>query len=272
MKSKIPNLLFLFASLLFTPFIYSQEEEKEFEPLYITVTTLHGTDGIDFDEWKSVEQEYFNSVTSKIDLILSHEVLVNYFSPKFSEIKIVNVIKSWDDIIRINELREDLIEKAWPNEDNRKAFFEKQNSFYSSFHSDEIYLSSNYGKSLSEDMKVNYKEPLVYLVKTNILSDNEDEDSYENYSKYVQNVIHKNSFIKAYYPQRHFWGADSREFIEVIVVNSLFDLENYLLKNKEIFKELVPNDEKRKEFLRSLESAIEGQTSEIFTNTPSLSK
>ncbi len=272
MKSKLPALFFLFNSFLFSNYLFSQNEVNELEPVFITVTTLHGAEGIDYENWKSVEQEYFDNVTSKNYLILSHEVLVNYFSPNFSEIKVINVIRSWDDIMRVNELREDLIAKAWPDEDKRKVFFEKQNSFYNSFHSDEIYQSSNYGKTLANEIKVNYNKPLVYLVKTNILSDYEDEDSYKNYKKYVENVIHKNDLIKAYSPYRHFWGADSREFIELIIYSSLSEMENAMYKNKEIMKKLVPDDIKRKEFIESLESAIESQTSKIFTNIPSLSK
>jgi len=272
MKYKLSALIFLFISFLFSNYLFSQEEVNEFEPVFITVTTLYGAEGFDYENWKSVEQEYFDNVTSKNDLILSHEVLVNYFSPKFSEIKVINVIRSWDDIMQVNELREELISKAWPDEDKRKVFFEKQNSFYSSYHSDEIYQSSNYGKNLASEMRVNYNKPLVYLLKTNILSDHEDEDSYKNYENYIQNVIHKNDLIKAYSPYRHFWGADSREFIELMVYSSLSEIENAMYRNKEIMKKLVPDEIERKEFIESLERAIESQASKIFTNIPSLSK
>lgn len=48
----------------------------------------------------------------KNDLILSHEMMVNYYSPELSELKIVNVFRSWDDIQKSTHIRKELIEKA----------------------------------------------------------------------------------------------------------------------------------------------------------------
>jgi len=272
MKSKYFSFLFLAISILFVNNTRGQDDKSNFEPVYITVRTLHGVEGSDLEEWRAVEEEYFDKVINKIDLLLSHEVLINYFDNNLSEVKIINVFNKWDDIEKIYNIRDDLIEKAWPNEDERKAFFEKQNSFYSNFHSDEIYTSTEFGKYLSPEIKKVRKESFVFFEKTSILSDYEDDDSYKYYEEYVENVIFKNPLIRAYHPYRHFWGADSREFIEMLVVDSMEDLEAVLKTNQDLLDKMVPDPLKRKEFLKIFEKAIEGQSTAIYKNIPSLSK
>ena len=102
-------LLFLFISVNET---IAQETTEEDRPVFVTITTLQGADGFDFEEWKAIEEEYFTKVTSKIDLLASHEVLMSYFAPQFGEIKVINVINSWEDIVTVNERREELIAEA----------------------------------------------------------------------------------------------------------------------------------------------------------------
>ena len=87
---------------------------------------------------------------------------------------------------------------------SEKAFFEKQNSFYQSKHSDEIFLTSEFSKDLIREAGQN--RPYVFMIRNNILSDTEDEDSYENYKKYFEEVVLKNNKVQGYYPFSHFWG------------------------------------------------------------------
>ncbi len=77
--------------MLFTNHAYSQESTDVFEPVYILVTTLHSVENVDMNEWKAIEKEFFDKVTSKNDLIFSQEVLVNYFSPDLSDVKLITV-------------------------------------------------------------------------------------------------------------------------------------------------------------------------------------
>ncbi len=258
-------ILFLFAAPL-----SGQEGEEDFEPMYVTLTTLHGVDDFDFEEWKEVEREFFEKVTSKIDQIISHEVLFDYFAPQYGEIKVVNVIDSWEDIMAINESRRALIEEAWPDEEERKAFFEKQNSFYKSKHSDEIFLTSPYSKDREKEAGQNH--PFTFMIKTNILSDYEDQDSYANYRLYFDKVIMNNRKILAYQPFRHFWGDDSREFIEIFVMDSFSDAELSQYESHALLSKMYPNENDRRQFLSSLFSAIESQETSFYRNVPSLSK
>ena len=244
----------------------SGQEIIDGEQSYVTITTLHGVDGFDFEAWKEVEEEYFNKVTSKIDLIRSHEVLMSYFAPQFGEIKVINVIGSWEDIMTINEMRMSLIEEAWPDEEERKAFFEKQNSFYKSKHEDEIYLTSESTKDLIREPGQNM--PFTFMIKTNILSDTEDEDSYANYKKYFEEVVLKNSKVQGYYPFSHFWGDDSREFVELFVFDTFSDVEDSQYESNALLSKIVPEEEDRRNFLSSLFSAIESQETLFYRNIP----
>ena len=260
-------LLFLFISINET---IAQEATEEDRPVFVTITTLQGADGFDFEEWKEIEEEYFTKVTSKIELLTSSEVLMSYFAPQFGEIKVINVINSWEDIITVNERREVLIEEAWPDEAERAAFFEKQNSFYKSKHSDEIFLTADFAKQIVKEP--GQIVPYVFMLKTNILSDTEDENSYDNYKKYVKEVVYNNSKIQAYYPFNHFWGDDSREFVEIFVLDSFSDAELSQYEANALLAKMFPDEEVRKEFLASIFSAIESQNTSFYKNIPSLSK
>lgn len=270
MKFKALPLILISTLFLICFPVIGQETEESFEPKYVTITTLHGVDGFDFEAWKEVEQEYFEKVTSKIEQIESHEVLFDYFAPQFGEIKVINVMNSWEDIIAINEARSALIEEAWPDEEERKSFFEKQNSFYKSKHSDEIFLTSPYSKDLKKETGQNV--PFIFMIKTNILSDIEDEDSYDNYKLYFEEVISKNRKILAYYPFRHFWGDDSREFVEMFVMDSFSDAELSQYESNALLSKMLPDQNDRTQFLLSLFSAIERQETSFYRNIPALSK
>lgn len=272
MKNKI-SLVFSFMVLfLWSTIVFSQHKKENLESLYVTVMTLHGAEGADYDEWLKVEKEYFDKVTSKIDIMLNHEVLVRYYSNDLSEIKVINVFKTWNDIEYVNEVREELIQKAWPNEAEREAFFQKQNSFYTNYHSDEIYITTNLSKLMPESEKASIKNPMVFYFDINILSDRDNKDAYKLYEEYLEAVVYKNSYIKAYYPFRHYWGADSREFLEIYVVNSLSNLEKAMDMDKKLLELHIPDKAKRKEFLKVYHSTVTAHVDGLYKNVPSLSK
>lgn len=270
MKHTLSIFAFVLLLLVNHNEVNAQDTEVADRPIFITITTLQGADGFDFEEWLAIEEEYFEKVTSKIDLLTSHEVLMSYFAPQFGEIKVINVINSWEDIVKVNERRKELIEAAWPDEEERAAFFEKQNSFYKSKHSDEIFLTADNAKDL--DKLPGQNVPYVFMIKTNILSDTEDEDSYENYNRYVEEVIDHNSKIQAYYPFSHFWGDDSREFMEMFVLDSFSDAELSQYEANSLLSDMFPDEAARKEFLASIFSAIESQSTSFYRNIPSLTK
>ena len=82
----------------------------------------------------------------------------------------------------------------------------------------------------------------------------------------------ENKYLRAYYPYRYYLGSDSREFIEMIVVNSLSDLENMFNKNDALLEKHIPDPTKRKEFIDTYRKAIASHKDDIYINIPSLSK
>lgn len=270
---KRTNLIFsglILLSILTTAFVQAQDETR------ITVaTTAHWNPHLqDFamDEWLAVEKEYFDNVTKKNEFIESFNVLMHYFTADNSEIKFVNVYTSWENIEKAAARNNELAKEAWPDEAARDAFFQKQGKYYSNMHSDEIYNSVKGGKFMEEKPA----ESMVFYVRKSHFAFPEDgktEDLVAMMDEYNANVIAKNDFIKAYYPHRHYWGSDSRDFIEAFVVESLADVENALDKNGELTKEHWPDDEKRKEFFTKMGKYFTGWHGDyLYTHVPELSK
>ena len=132
------SLGMLILTFLLSMNIHAQDPPK---PVFITMTTLHRNLNTDGKDWKATEQEYFDKVTSKNDLIIGSEILTHYYTENSSEVILVNVYKTWEDIEKAQTITDDLVKKAWPDEKARTAFFDKQNSYYIPIHSDEIYSS-----------------------------------------------------------------------------------------------------------------------------------
>ncbi len=261
--------IFVFA-LLFTTKTFAQEEEKteeEFEPVYLTITTGHWSSDAetDFSDWKETEIEYFNKVTSKNDLIIGSGYYTHMLTDDSSEIIFVSVYKSWEDIQAANEVTNKLIEEGWPDEDERDAFFEKQNSYYGPLHSDEIYTSTSLHKPLNTDST----EPLLFYVRKNILSFDGDRDKFK---AYFDNVLMKNDFIKGIWIHRHRWGSDSRELQVVQAYESLGDFDKAWEENQRLMKEYIPDEDERAVFWKEFRKLFDGHSDAIYENIPELSK
>ena len=200
--------------------LQAQETDADpYEPMYLTVvTTKWNTDpNVDFSDWMDVEKEYHEKVTMKNDLIVGSGFYTHYFTPDDSEIKLVTVFKSWADIEDVDDITSKLIEEGWPNEEERKAFFTKRNSYYSSWHSDEIYTTSPFTKQI--DLKT--EEPLIFYVQ----SHNRGTGG-KGFREFYENVTMKNPHLKAYYTHTHLWGANSDEALETWMkkANSLHEI------------------------------------------------
>ncbi len=238
---------------------------EPFKPVYLTVTTGHwSTDkSTDFSDWIKTEKEYFDKVTAKNDLIIGSGYYTHYFTADNSEVLFVSVYNSWEDIEKANGVTAKLIEEGWPNEDDRKAFLKKQNSYYSSKHSDEIYASGPF----TIPVKTDSKEPLVYYVRKNVLG-----SGGSGFKEYFENITMKNSFIKGYYTHRHRWGANSRDAIEVFVFDNLADIESSFDETANLVKAHWPDENKRKEFFKEYDKLFDGHGDYIYHNVPELSK
>ncbi|WP_367757093.1 hypothetical protein [Flavobacterium sp. WC2430] len=263
-KSRNLVLGMLILTLLLSIKLHAQEDPK---PVFVTVTTLHRNLDTDRKDWKQTEQEYFDKVTSKNDLIIGSELLNHYYTENSSEVLLVSVFKTWEDIEKANDISNDLIKKGWPDEKSRKAFFDKYTSYYGPMHSDEIYTTVAAG---SKDLKSTSKEPMIVYIRKSQLSLNGQGKGLKEFN---EKVTLNNPYIKAYYPHRHSWGSDSRDFLEAYLYDSLSDLEKANDKQNELIQLAWPKEEDRKAFFAELNKAFTGIHGDyLYHNEPTLSK
>ena len=263
-KLLLGMLVFAF---MFTTKSFAQEEQKEeFKSMYLTATTSHwsSNSAADFSDWLKTEKEYFDKVTMKNDLIVASGFYTHYYTPDNSEIVTVNVYRTWGDIEKSNDVIGKLIEEGWPDEDARKAFFEKQSSYYSPKHSDEIYATLPFTKEIQSDSK----EPLIFYIRKNVTG----SGGGSGWDEYHENVTMKNSYIKGYYTHRHLWGANSQDAIEAFVYEKLGDIEKSVDERDRLVKEHWPDAEKRKEFMEGYNKYFDGHGDFIYSNVPELAK
>ena len=273
MKAISKFLAFAFL-LTISTFAFSQNEaaqsqDQEYQPVYITMTTTHwsGNPDTDFSDWLETEKKYFDNVTMKNDLILSSGVYTHYFTADNSEIVLVNVYKSWEDIEKANEVNQKLIEEAWPNEDERQAFFDKQASYYEPDHNDEIYQSMEW--MIPESAS---NESRIFYVRTSELAMN-GEGSPEKFKEYFDKVTKKSKKLKGYYTHRHLWGTNSREFSEVFVFDKLGEIEDFFDESEELTSASWTDEKERTTFMDDMNKLFTGRHADyVYRNVPELMK
>jgi hypothetical protein len=267
---KLLNFTMLFCACLIASSWVSAQNRPEF----ITVTTAHWGDVVDFsmDEWKSIEKEYFDKVTVKNEFIVSSLVLLHYYTADNSELKFVTGYASWEDIEKSQSRSDELAKAAWPDKGQRDAFFKKRSAYYSDMHSDEIYNTKPFAKMFSETPA----KPLVYYVRQShrAFPDDAGEGEMDALMKeYFNAVISKNNLILGYFPLVHGWGSDGRDMLEAFAVATMADIESSADESEVLVKANWPDETKRKEFFTKRNRFFTGWHGDyIYTSVPELSK
>lgn len=271
MKTQITQLVLM--AILF--FVITTNLIAQERPKFLTVSTAHwNLDYKDFsmDEWKAVEKEYFDKVTSKNEFIMTAVVLNHYFTEDNTEIKFVQGYSSWENIEKAQERSEELAKEAWPDEKTREDFFKKQSAYYTNMHSDELYSTVDGAKILAEKPS----KQMVYYLRISDRSFPEDGKTEEIQAlrkEYKENVIDKNIYIKGYYPSVHAWGSDGRDIVEAFVLESLADLALSMEENQKLVKAHWPDEKKRDEFFDKMNKYMTGFHADyIYRHVPELSK
>ncbi|TRO65742.1 hypothetical protein [Christiangramia sabulilitoris] len=272
----IARLLVCLIMLSLSASVSSQEanaeaQSQDYQPVYITMTTTHWSDDpdIDFSDWLDTEKEYFNKVTSKNDLILNSGVYTHYFTPDNSEVVLVNVYRTWADIEKANERNQELIEESWPDEAKRKEFFDKQSSYYSPQHKDEIYQSMNFAIPPAKNTG---STPRVIYVRTSDLA-MDGKGSPENFREYHEKITKKSKNLKGYYTHRHLWGSNSREMAEVFIFDKLADIEAFFDEEQELVETNWADEKEREEFMMEMGKIFTGKHGDyIYRTVPELVK
>ena len=245
-------------------------QDAEYQPMYLTVTTTHWNDDpdVNFDKWLDDEKEYHEKVVMKNDLIASSGVFMHYMTEDNTEVILVTVYKSWEDIEKSNEVTAKLIEEAWPNEDERKAYFDRKTSYYSAEHSDEIYQTMPY--VINPDLPKD-KSMIYYVRRSDLALDG--QGSSKHFKEYFENITKKNNVAKGYYAHRHLWGSNAREFVEAYVFESLGEIEDYFKRTNELVQEHWADEDERKAFFKEFNKLFTGKHGDyIYRNVPELVK
>jgi len=91
--------------------------------------------------------------------------------------------------------------------------------------------------------------------------------------EYNEKVTLKDPYIQGYYPFRHTWGSDSRDFMEAVFYNSFSDIEKSNQKQDELVKAAWPKEVDSKAFFDELSLAFTGVHGDfIYHNLPGASK
>lgn len=272
MKTMKQLCMIAFMVMLFTNQTSAQQEEPTF---YLTVTTHHWNMNLpDFDEdkWVADEKEYFDKVIRKNEYILAANAGMHYLTDDNTEFVRVYLFKSWDDIQKGIERISELEKQAWPDDNARKAFLKKLDSYFVPNHSDEIYVTMPGTKQMSGPLT---KGQLFYVRHSHFaFPENGTEEEFNALNKeYVMNVIHKNELIKGYYPHAHAWGSDRTEFLEAFVIDSAADLPKVWDRNQELFRAHWDTEAKRKAFDDKMGKYFTQQHSDrLYSVVPELQK
>ena len=245
--------------LLFNTSIFAQDDPPP-RPEYVVATTFHwNMDNEDFDmeTWIAGEKEYLDKVIKKNELIVGAGVYLHRFTADNTELIFVRTYASWADIDKAQERNGELAKEAWPDDEERKAYEKKRSAYYVDYHSDEIRATMSGAKPMTEALG---DDMLLYLQISHFAfpEDGTNEEFNELFKEYVENVFHKNEYIKAYYPLAHAWGSDRTEFVEAFFVNSLGDIANMFTRNGELEKEHWPDETSRKEFFQKADKYLTG--------------
>jgi hypothetical protein len=263
--------------VLQTAIVFAQEtKEEEQKPPIVVITKAHAnydyTEGT-MKDWLSLEKEYFEKVTTKNEYLAGTSVMMHLFSEDASEVLLISIYNDWVSIEKAAERDGELAKEAWPDAEARSDFFSRQAKYYTAMHSDEIYQALQGAKFIDEEER---GETHVYYFQVSHLAFPEDSEPGEIQKlrkEYLENVIYKNEYILGYYPMRHLYGADSRDFVEVFVVKTFGDVEKALDEMGKLSKEHWPDDDERKEFYTKYNKYFTGWHADyLYTNIPELSK
>ena len=219
------------------------------QPQYYTVTTMHWNmnyEDFNMDTWKAVEKEFFDNVTMKNEYLMGASTYLHHTTPDNSELLVVGVYASWDDIDKAAKRNGELIREHWADSSARSAYFEKRNAYYANEHSDEIYATMPGAKYLAEPPTDGM---LLYLRKSHFAfpKNGSQKEFMHLRDGYIEHIINKNELIKGWYPGVHAYGADRTESIEAYFFDNMTDLDNHFAKNAELAKAAWPDDKERNE-------------------------
>ena len=107
---------------------------------YFTVTTwkLSVPENGTRAELNGLLKEFSEKISFKNDKVISERVLHHISGADLRDLVIISEYATWNDIDAASDMQNELINKNWPKEEDRNAFFKSWNKYVVT-HSDEIY-------------------------------------------------------------------------------------------------------------------------------------
>ena len=268
----VKNALALLLLLLVIQISIAQEEAVR--PEFVVVSTAHWN--FDYDNsdtsvnWLDLEKMYHENVTMKNDLILTSGVLTHLYTADNSEVLFFTTYASWDDIEKAQDRDGELMEAAWPDEAERDSLNSLRNAFYTNYHSDEIYATVPGAKVVTEASD----EPMIFYVRVSeraFPDDGSNSEWNELRQEYTDKIYAKDELVKGYYPSVHAWGADGTDYVEVMLFNSVADMD--ASGDSELFDAAWPEMDDRRAFFKKLNNYTTPKHRDyIYSSVPELMK
>jgi hypothetical protein len=122
------------------------------EPLTVLIVTRHWAfpeDGTN-EEYAALAKEFHENVTHKNPYLVGFYNHRHRWGSDGRDMQNVFLLKSLEDLPKMQDEQGKLVEAHWPDEAARKEFFAKFNKYYTPFHSDKIFQTE---PTLSKGMK-----------------------------------------------------------------------------------------------------------------------
>ncbi|MEP7170069.1 MAG: hypothetical protein ABI855_11920 [Bacteroidota bacterium] len=99
---------------------------------------ITGLDSVARAERDAMLKEYFEKVEMKNEYILHEWTMQHYFSEDSREFVTIVEYATWADIDKAGDRSTELEKQAWPDQQKRKDFLKKMNSYFT-YHKDAVY-------------------------------------------------------------------------------------------------------------------------------------
>ncbi len=90
-------------------------------------------------EFDSLNSLYNKNVLAKNELIISYKTYSHWYGHNNRDFITMVEVKSWEDVIAINQRNTELFEEAWTTPEERDKYNDANNKYFTGKHSDEIY-------------------------------------------------------------------------------------------------------------------------------------
>ena len=124
MKKNTLNLILTICFLAVTITTQAQDE-PEGSVFVVTTITVSTPEGGSMSELDSLSKLYVQNVIVPNEKIISEKTMMHYYGSDNRDLVVITEYANWCDIEEAGNVMGDLAKKAWPDDEDRKAFFSK---------------------------------------------------------------------------------------------------------------------------------------------------